>query len=101
MQEDSTSSEEVVDTIVQLALDEADIRLEDYIDINYFSNLQISTKEMVDSMQTLSLLSEQNEILDIDDEQYIALTDSITNIFNDLSTEEYDVFKTLSKNNLK
>lgn len=96
VQGDSTTSEEVVDTIVQLALDEADIRLEDYIDINYFSNLQISTKEMVDSIQTLSLSSEQNEILDIDDEQYIALTNSITNIFKDLSTEEYEVFKTLA-----
>lgn len=96
VQEDSTLNEDLVDTIVQLALDETDIRLDDYIDINYFSNLQTSTKEMVDSIRTLSLSSEQNEILDVEDEQYIALTDSITNIFSDLSTEEYNVFKMLA-----
>lgn len=96
-EEEQLSSEELTESIVKLALDEADIRLEDYVDIDYFANLEYSTKEMVNSIQKLNYSLEQEESVNIDNEQYLALADSITNIFDDLSSEEYEVFKTLAE----
>ncbi len=96
-QESTITNDETVDSIVQLALDETDIRLEDYVDIEYFSNLEESSKTLIDSIQTLSFSSENEDTVNIDNEQYTALTESITSIFDDLSAEEYDVFKELAE----
>ncbi len=54
---------------------------------------------MVDNLQLLSTKVEDELIndQDIDEIQYETLTTSITNIFNDLSDEEYNIFKTLAR----
>lgn len=85
--------------MVDLALEEADNLLGEYIDIDYFTNLKYLTEVLVDSMQKLSLrVSSNNEYTEtVDKEQYATLTVSISNIFDDLSTEEYNVFKELAK----
>jgi hypothetical protein len=92
-QENSSINDEVVDSIIQLSLNETNIKLKDYIDVGYFTNLEESSQ--TDSIQTLYLIDE--DVPNIDNEQYAALTESITNIFDDLSPEEYDVFKRLSE----
>lgn len=94
-QENSSINDEMVNSIIQLSLNETNIKLNDYIDVAYFSNLEESSKLQTDSIKTLSLIDE--ETLNIDNEQYTALTKSITNIFDDLSSEEYDVFKSLAE----
>ena len=93
------SSDEIIDSIVGLALDDAEFKIDDYVDINYFVNLQESTSMMVDNIQLLSTNVENEQISnqDIDEIQYETLTTSIINIFDDLSNEEYKVFKTLGE----
>lgn len=94
-QENSSINDEMVNSIIQLSLNETNIKLNDYIDVAYFSNQEESSKFQTDSIKTLSLIDK--ETLNIDNEQYTALTKSITNIFDDLSSEEYDVFKSLAE----
>lgn len=93
------SSDELIDSIVGLALEDAEFKIDDYVDINYFVNLKESTSMMVDNIQLLSSKVEDEQVSDddIDEIQYETLTTSITNIFDDLSDEEYDVFKTLAE----
>lgn len=93
------SSDELIDSIVGLALEDAEFKIDDYVDINYFVNLKESTSVMVDNIQLLSSKVEDEQVSDddIDEIQYETLTTSITNIFDDLSDEEYDVFKTLAE----
>lgn len=92
---------EVLDYLVNLALEEADVRIEDYIDVDYFANLKASTEISVNEIQKLSNVeSSDEEIYDeisFDEEQYYALTESITGIFSELTTEEYEVFETLAE----
>ncbi len=97
LKESFVINDEAVDSIVQLALDDTEIRLEDYVDIEYFSNLEESSKTLINSIQRLSFSSKKEDTVNIDDEQYTALTKSITNIFDDLNTEEYNVFKELAE----
>lgn len=54
---------------------------------------------MIDNIQSLSTKVENEETSDsdINEIQYDVLTTSITNIFNDLSDEEYDVFRILAE----
>lgn len=89
------SNGELVNSIVDLALEDAEIRIDDYIDINYFANLKETTSIMIDNIQSLSTKVENEETSDsdINEIQYDVLTTSITNIFNDLSDEEYDVLE--------
>ena len=93
------SSDEVIDSIVNLAIEEIETKIDDYVDINYFVNLQESTSMMVDNIQLLSTNVENEQISnqDIDEIQYETLTTSIINIFDDLTDEEYKVFKTLGE----
>ena len=44
------SSDEIIDSIVGLSLDDAEFKIDDYVDINYFVNLQESTSMMVDNI---------------------------------------------------
>ncbi len=90
------TSYEVTDSIVQQSLDDLDVRLEDYIDIDYFSNLEISSNKSSD-INKLFVSTEKEDTIIIDDEQYTALIESITNIFNDLNEEEYEIFKELAQ----
>lgn len=94
--QESIINDESVD-IVQLALNETDIRLEDYVDIEYFSNLEESSKKTIDSIQTLCFSNKKEDTTNTDNEQYFALTKSITNIFEDLNAEEYNIFKELAE----
>lgn len=48
------SSDELIDSIVGLALEDAEFKIDDYVDINYFVNLKESTSVMVDNIQLLS-----------------------------------------------
>ena len=92
------SSDELIDSIVNLALEDAEFKIDDYVDINYFVNLKESTSMLVDNIQFLSTKVEDEQVSDdIDEIQYETLTTSITNIFDNLSYEEYDVFKTLAR----
>ena len=93
------SGDELIDSIVGLALEDAEFKIDNYVDINYFVNLKESTSMMVDNIQLLSTKVEEEVVSDddIDEIQYETLTTSITNIFDDLSDEEYDVFKTLAE----
>lgn len=92
---------EVLDYLVNLALEEADVRIEDYIDVDYFANLKASTEISVNEIQKLSNVeSSDEEIYDeisFDEEQYYALTESITDIFSELTIEEYEGFETLAE----
>ena len=93
------SGDELIDSIVGLALEDAEFKIDNYVDINYFVNLKESTSMMVDNIQLLSTKVEEEVVSDddIDEIQYETLTTSITNIFDDLSNEEYKVFKTLGE----
>ncbi len=93
------SSDELIDSIVNLALEDAKFKIDDYVDTNYFVNLKESTSMMVDNIELLSTKVEDEQVSDddIDEIQYETLTTSITKIFDDLSDEEYDVFKALAE----
>ncbi len=93
------SSDELIDSIVNLALEDAKFKIGDYVDTLYFANLKESTSMMFDNIELLSTKVEDEQVSDdnIDEIQYETLTTSITNIFDDLSDKEYDVFKTLAE----
>lgn len=44
------SSDELIDSIVGLALEDAEFKIDDYVDINYFVNIKESTSMMVDNI---------------------------------------------------
>lgn len=88
------------ETLVDLAIEKSEIKINDYIDVNYFTSLRNITSLKTENTQTLSsnLINEEIEIYEeIDDIQYETITSSILNIFNDLSDEEYEAFETLAE----
>lgn len=93
------SNNELIGSIVDLAVENAKVKIDDYVDLNYFANLKKTTSMMVDNIQLLSKKAINNETDDIDEIQYKSLTSSISEIFNDLSAEEYNVFQSLAKDN--
>ncbi len=60
------SSDEVVDSIVNLALEDAKFKIDDYVDTNYFVNLKESTSMMVDNIELLSTKVEDEQVSDND-----------------------------------
>lgn len=92
------TTDENVDSIIDLAIEQAEIRIDDYLDVNYFVNLNNITSITEDNIQTLSVNVSNEEIVDeIDEIQYETLTSSICNIFDDLSNDEYEAFATLAE----
>lgn len=95
----SDLNEELINSIVDLALEDAEIKIDDYVDVNYFSNLKQSHSILTSHIQKLAN-NYENDVFNnknIDELQYNVLTESISNVFNDLSEEEYEVFKTLAE----
>lgn len=91
--EDLADNQELVNSIIELAIEESDVRLDDYLDVDYFVNLQYSTEELVESIQKLSISYENNEESSIDLMQYESLAESVTGIIDDLSEEEYQILE--------
>lgn len=79
-------------------MEDSEIKICDYVDINYFTNLKEINSTIIDSMQLLSSVVESYEELDedIDEIQYNSLNVAISNIFDDLLEEETNIFKTLA-----
>lgn len=96
--EEGTSQQEVVDSIVSVALEDMELKLNDYIDVSYFANLQNTTNIMCEGIEKLSSsISSESEIIEIENIQYEKLTTSISGIFDSLTPEEYGVFESLSQ----
>lgn len=94
-----TTPQEVIDELVDIALDEVDYRIDDYIDVSYFVNLskdnESSNNNSVKKL-SVSLVTDDEELI-VDAEQYYELTSSINNIFSELTDEEYDAIKTMAE----
>lgn len=88
------TKQEAIEELVDYALDEADIRIEDYIDVSHFVNLAETNQSTVrSSVKQLTHAVEAR----VDAEQYEALTSSISGIFSELTDEEYETVKTLAE----
>ena len=86
--------EQTVEDLIELALDETNTRIDNYIDVDYFSNLQ---ENNTSSSQIVRFSTESSYDNSISQYQYDALTSSITQIFDELSEEEYSTFETLAQ----
>lgn len=95
--EDLENNQETINSIVELAIEESDIRLDDYLDVDYFANLKYSTEALVGSIQKLSMSYENDEVSSIDMLQYETLATSVTEIMDDLPEEEYSVLEKLAE----
>lgn len=87
-----SAEEEIVDDFIDNALEETDLRLDDYIDVSHFVELEergISTTgyTTVSNDVENDTIAEQNE----------ELKTSISEIFDELTEEEYDSLKTLGE----
>lgn len=94
------TQQEVIDQIVESALDEFEVRIDDYIDVSYFVGLADSVGSNSSNhgkLLTTSQLSPDNDEMSLEAIQYDALTSSIENIFSDLDDDEYDAISTLAE----
>ena len=86
------------ETLFYECLDDANSRLDDYLNVDYFTHLSSSSTDC-ENIFISNLSSTLDEVV-IDKEQYDALVGSINDIFDDLSKEEYDAFYNLGDENL-
>lgn len=93
------TQQEYIDEIVSYALDEADYRIEDYIDVAPFVNLGLSESTKTNSVykNQASVFINENDRINLEIEQYDALTSSISGIFSELTDEQYEVVETLAE----
>lgn len=92
IEEDST-----INNIISLSLDNADSKLEKYVNVNYFVCLKTETSILVNEIKKISDYYNDEEYVNIDTEQYNALANSVLSIFSSLNTDEYEAFKDLAK----
>lgn len=94
------TQQDVINEIVDAALNEMDCRIDDYIDVSYFANLdetsQVSTNTSIKKLTASS--TNDTEAAYIDVQQYNELTSSIDEIFSELTDEEYKAIKSLADN---